>query len=175
MVISPLIIAAVIFVGSLVWVHSTDAQPSEHGSTITVTPSVTPSDSEMPTPTQTPSPSPEPSSTPRPTSTLPPESPTQTPTPAGSQTNSSFPIYPGARLISSEGNIRIFETDTEAKIVGDWYKQQIQNRGFNIKSFINTIANSEVTINLAAAQDNSSVKIEITQKPGSSTRIQQEN
>lgn len=177
MAISPLFIAVIIFVGSIVLVRSTATedlmsfgQDDEQNSIVsTETPSNAPTDSInqiTPTISLTPSPSLRPTTIP--TSTYTPSQPTSTPS---SNQDSGIPQYPGSQLISSSGSTKKYQTNDDASTVGDWYKQQIVSQGFNVKSFITTRANEHSEIVLSAASSNNQIKITIVQDGDSVTTI----
>lgn len=103
-----------------------------------------------PSPTPTPvaaASSPTPSATVKPTARA---TPTQEPKPVSGDW-----VYPGSLTDS---------TDT----ITDWYKNKIEDMGFNVKSFVKTSANDVIKNVLSAAKAGEEIKVQITKNPGDS-------
>lgn len=123
-------------------------------------------------PRTTPSPSPESTVTPSlsPTSSL---APTATPslpptTSTPTQVTSSSWSYPGATVVENGGAL-VLTSNASPETITNWYREQIEARGFNIRNSIKTSANDVVKNVLQATKNSESINVEITKNPPETT------
>lgn len=122
-------------------------------------------------PTATPLPSSTPTLTQRPTD-IPVNTATPTSPPINEIGTSSDIIYPGAKLVSDDGQTTVYTTQSDASQVGEWYKNRIGGE-YNVTNYIDVTANDVTSITLQAnnSQTNQTLKIEIEQSFDQSTTI----
>lgn len=82
--------------------------------------------------------------------------------PASSISPSSDYIYPGSSVVkNSQGNLEL-ESNADAGVITNWYKDRIRQSSFNAKSFSQTKTNGVIFNKLSGAKPGE--KIEITIK-----------
>lgn len=74
----------------------------------------------------------------------------------------SYFKYPNAKSLSSSENKLALESGDDSKVITDWYKERINSKGMNVKSFVSTSANDNIENKLVAA--NSDFKVSVTIK-----------
>ena len=70
--------------------------------------------------------------------------------------------YPNAKSVNSSENKLTLESSDDSRVITDWYKEKINSKGMNVKSFVTTSANDNVENKLVAA--NSDFKVTVTIK-----------
>ena len=173
MSIVAVVIAAIVFIGSVIVVRTNTANPNVPARSIPPTLSPTP----MPSPVPTDRPFPSDTLTPSPpaggSDSFPSTSSTITPTPTQSAAASlTIPVYPGARLVSQTPNQQTYQTEVEAASVGKWYKQIFDSRNLNIRNYISTTTNGRTQIVISVSQQNHDGTVTINQSPNTQTIIE---
>lgn len=115
-----------------------------------------------------------PTETPIPSATI---APTVTPNPTATPESTEAPVqsgdlsewqYPSSQAISQGSELVLTSNDSTDQIT-DWYKSKVENKGFNVKSFIKTSANDVVKNVISAANGQESINVEITKDPSDSS------
>jgi hypothetical protein len=125
----------------------------------TISPQITPSPTEpasIPTPSPTPLPSP--------SSLIIPHLPKPSISQPSIISQSLNLRYPGS-LETSPG---VYTSPDDTDKITDWYKSQINESGFNVKTYVKTNSNYKVLNKLAASKNTNDVNIEISKNPGDS-------
>lgn len=74
-------------------------------------------------------------------------------------------IYPGASFVSGS----TYQTNDSGSKVYEWYKNELGNRSYNIRTNVKTQANDKFKAVLAGASQTSSIKVTIDQENSSSS------
>lgn len=89
---------------------------------------------------------------------------TQTTLPAFQSAELESFAYPNAKVISSNSNVLILESNDSANTVTNWYKQQIKTEGMNTTSFVATNTNGNVLNKLLGSNSHKQINVEIRQE-----------
>ncbi|MBI3443339.1 hypothetical protein HY008_01585 [Candidatus Woesebacteria bacterium] len=92
--------------------------------------------------------------------------PTSTPQPISP--NLSEYRYPNSTVESLSDNSMSLRSADDPKVITDWYKNKINAKGMNIKTFVQTSTNSNVVNKLVGAKAGLEIRVEITKKAGDS-------
>ena len=75
--------------------------------------------------------------------------------------------YPGSVSVSAD----VFTTPDSPQTVTAWYKDQINQMKFNVKTFVQTSANEKVLNKLVASNGQTEVYVEISKNPSDSITL----
>lgn len=70
-------------------------------------------------------------------------------------------IYPGASVVNKTGSKLELESNADAGVITQWYKDSIRQSGFNAKSFSQTNTNGVIFNKLSAAKPGEKIEISI--------------
>lgn len=119
-----------------------------------------------PSPTETPTPTPEPTVTPTLAPTV---TPTAVPVPAQPVSFLLSWRYPDSSVISQTDTSLTLSSNTDPKVIVNWYKDRIKSENFHATSMIQTSTNGKILDKIVAADGTREVRIEINRDAGSNT------
>lgn len=85
-------------------------------------------------------------------------------TPFSPSTDLNSFTYPSSKVINSDNNSLILESNDSASVITNWYKEQIQTEGMKTTSFVQTRTNGNVLNRLVGSNSYRKIDVEIRKK-----------